>query len=96
MDIGLVLQTDPPASHVIEVTRQAEDAGFTHVWTFESCVLWEDTFVIFPAMLAATSKVIVGPDGDQSGTAGLDRHRLDVRHDERDVRRPHDLRDRPW
>jgi probable F420-dependent oxidoreductase len=61
MDIGLVLQTDPPASHVIEVTRQAEDAGFTHVWTFESCVLWEDTFVIFPAMLAATSKVIVGP-----------------------------------
>jgi probable F420-dependent oxidoreductase len=61
MDIGLVLQTDPPASHVVEMTRRAEDAGFTHVWTFESCVLWEDTFVIFPAMLAATSKVIVGP-----------------------------------
>jgi len=61
MDIGLVLQTDPPASHVIEQTKKAEDAGFTHVWTFESCVLWEDTFVIFPAMLAATSKVIVGP-----------------------------------
>jgi len=33
MDIGLVLQNDPPASHVVEVTRQAEDAGFTHVWT---------------------------------------------------------------
>jgi len=61
MDIGLVLQNDPPASHVIEQTRKAEDAGFTHVWTFESCVLWEDTFMIFPAMLAATSKVIVGP-----------------------------------
>ena len=61
MDIGLVLQTDPPASHVIEQTRKAEDAGFSHVWTFESCVLWQDTFVIFPCMLAATSKVIVGP-----------------------------------
>ncbi len=61
MDIGLVLQNDPPASRVIEQTRKAEDAGFTHVWTFESCVLWEDTFMVFPAMLAATSKVIVGP-----------------------------------
>jgi probable F420-dependent oxidoreductase len=61
MDIGLVLQTDPPASHVIEQTRKAEDAGFSHVWTFESCVLWQEAFVIFPSMLAATSKVIVGP-----------------------------------
>jgi probable F420-dependent oxidoreductase len=61
MDIGLVLQNDPPASRVVEQTRKAEDAGFTHVWTFESCVLWEDTFMVFPAMLAATSKVIVGP-----------------------------------
>jgi probable F420-dependent oxidoreductase len=61
MDIGLVLQNDPPASRVVEQTRKAEDAGFSHVWTFESCVLWEDTFMVFPAMLAATSKVIVGP-----------------------------------
>lgn len=61
MDIGLVLQNDPPASRVVGQTRKAEDAGFSHVWTFESCVLWEDTFMVFPAMLAATSKVIVGP-----------------------------------
>jgi probable F420-dependent oxidoreductase len=61
MDIGLVLQTDPPARHVVDMTRQAEDAGFTHVWTFDSCVLWEENFVIYPLMLSATSKVVVGP-----------------------------------
>ena len=88
-------RTIRPASHVIDQTRKAEDAGFTHVWTFESCVLWEDTFMIFPGMLAATSKVIVGPDGDESRAEGLDGDRLDVRHDERDVRRTHDLRHGP-
>jgi len=61
MDIGLVLQTDPPVSHVIEQTRKAEEAGFSHLWTFESSVLWQECFVIYPSMLAATSKIIVGP-----------------------------------
>jgi probable F420-dependent oxidoreductase len=61
MDIGLVLQTDPPASHIIEQAKIAEEAGFSHVWTFESCVLWQDAFMIFPCMLEATSKVVIGP-----------------------------------
>jgi probable F420-dependent oxidoreductase len=61
MDIGLVLQADPPASQMIERAREAEDAGFSHVWTFDSCVLWQEPFVIYPRILAATSKVHVGP-----------------------------------
>ena len=60
MDIGLVLQTDPPASDVIERAREAEDAGFSHVWTFDSCVLWQEPFVIFSPILAATSRLMVG------------------------------------
>ena len=68
---------------------------FSHVWTFESCVLWQDTFMIFPGMLEATSKVMVGPMVTNPVQTGLDRHRFDVRHDERHVRCPHDLRDRP-
>jgi probable F420-dependent oxidoreductase len=61
MDIGLVLQADPPASRIIERAREAEDAGFSHVWTFDSCVLWQEPFVIYPRILAATSKVHIGP-----------------------------------
>ena len=59
MDIGLVLQTDPPASWVIERARQAEQAGFSHVWTYDSCVLWQEPFVIYSHILSATSHIQV-------------------------------------
>jgi probable F420-dependent oxidoreductase len=61
MDIGVVLQTNPPAARVIELARQAELHGFTHVWTFDSHLLWEEPFVIYSQILAATRKVVVGP-----------------------------------
>ncbi len=61
MDIGLVLQTDPPATRVIELARRADDSGFSHVWTFDSPVLWQEPFVIYAQVLAATSRVTVGP-----------------------------------
>ena len=61
MDIGLVLQTNPPASRVVELAKLAEDAGFTHLWTFDSCVLWEEPFVIYSQILQATDRIMVGP-----------------------------------
>jgi probable F420-dependent oxidoreductase len=61
MDLGIVLQTNPPASRVVELTKRAEDYGFSHVWTFDSHILWQEPFVIYSQMLAATRKVIVGP-----------------------------------
>jgi probable F420-dependent oxidoreductase len=61
MDIGLVLQTDPPASRLIERARRAEAAGFSHVWTFDSCVLWQEPFVIYSRILAETDGIAVGP-----------------------------------
>lgn len=39
MDFGMVIQTDPPASKVIELTELAEANGFTYGWTFDSHVL---------------------------------------------------------
>jgi probable F420-dependent oxidoreductase len=61
MDFGVVLQTDPPASRVIELARQSELYGFSHVWTFDSHLLWEEPFVIYSQILSTTRKVIVGP-----------------------------------
>jgi probable F420-dependent oxidoreductase len=61
MDIGLVLQTNPPAHELVGRARRAEDAGFSHVWTFDSCVLWQEPFVIYSQLLAATTDVMVGP-----------------------------------
>ena len=61
MDLGVVLQTNPPASRTVELARQAETQGFSHVWTFDSHLLWQEPYVIHSQILAATRKVVVGP-----------------------------------
>ena len=68
MDFGVVLQTDPPASKVVEFARRAEQLGFSHVWTFDSHVLWQEPFVIYSRILAETERVVVGPMVTNPGT----------------------------
>src|SRR5919112_95816 len=61
MDFGVVLQTDPPASDVVAGMKAAEDSGFGYGWTFDSAVLWQEPFVIYSQVLAATKSLVVGP-----------------------------------
>ena len=68
MDFGLVLQTDPPASRVIDLMQRAEHNGFTHGWTFDSAVLWQEPFVIYSQILSSTQKLTVGPMVTNPGT----------------------------
>lgn len=68
MDFGLVLQTDPPASRVVDLMKRAEERGFTHGWTFDSAVLWQEPFVIHSRILAATTRLRVGPMVTNPGT----------------------------
>ncbi|MDF3298665.1 TIGR03842 family LLM class F420-dependent oxidoreductase [Streptomyces tropicalis] len=68
MDFGLVLQTDPPASRVIELMQRAERNGFSHGWTFDSAVLWQEPFVIYSQILANTRSLTVGPMVTNPGT----------------------------
>jgi len=61
MDFGAVLQTNPPASRTVHLAKLAEAHGFSHVWTFDSHVLWQEPYVIYSQILAETRKIIVGP-----------------------------------
>jgi probable F420-dependent oxidoreductase len=61
MDFGVTLQTNPPASRVIELTKRAEDLGFRYAWTFDSHILWQEPYVIHSQMLSATERIVVGP-----------------------------------
>ncbi|MEU4746221.1 TIGR03842 family LLM class F420-dependent oxidoreductase, partial [Actinosynnema sp. NPDC023658] len=61
MDFGVVLQTDPPARDVVSGMKAAEANGFRYGWTFDSVVLWQEPFVIYSQVLAATSELVVGP-----------------------------------
>jgi probable F420-dependent oxidoreductase len=61
MDIGVVLQTTPPSSRVVDLAKKAETYGFSHVWTFDSHILWQEPFPIYTRILEETRNVIVGP-----------------------------------
>jgi len=61
MDIGVVLQCTPPASRVVDLARRAETHGFSHVWTFDSHLLWQEPYVIHSQILSETRRVVVGP-----------------------------------
>jgi probable F420-dependent oxidoreductase len=77
MNFGVTFQTDPPAWRVVELTQKAERLGFTHAWTFDSHILWQEPYVIYSQMLSATEKIMVGPfvtnpaSRDPSVTASL-------------------------
>ncbi len=61
MDFGAVLQTNPPSSRVVQLAKLAEVHGFSHVWTFDSHLLWQEPYVIYSQILAETRRVMVGP-----------------------------------
>ncbi len=61
MEFGVVLQTNPPAWRTVGLAKQAEEHGFDYAWTFDSHLLWQEPYVIYSAILAATNRIIVGP-----------------------------------
>jgi probable F420-dependent oxidoreductase len=68
VDFGVVLQPNPPVRHVVDMMRRAEGAGFGYGWTFDSHVLWQETFVMYPLILEATSDMVIGPMVTNPGT----------------------------
>jgi len=61
MDFGAVLQTNPPASRTVHLAKLAEQYGFSHVWTFDSHILWQEPYVIYSKILSETHRIKVGP-----------------------------------
>jgi len=48
-------------ARVIELAKRADALGFSHVWTFDSHILWEEPYVIYSQILAETRNIVVGP-----------------------------------
>ena len=53
---------------MVDLAVQAEKLGFTYGWTFDSHILWQEPYVIYSQMLAATKRMIVGPMVTNPGT----------------------------
>jgi len=60
MQFGFTLKPDHTIERTLTLTRQAEAAGFTHAWLFDSHVLWRDPYPLLTLMAEATSTIRLG------------------------------------
>jgi probable F420-dependent oxidoreductase len=60
LSFGVTVMPDPPHSRLIELLRHAEACGFEYGWTYDSHVLWQESFALLPLVAAATSRLKLG------------------------------------
>ncbi len=60
MEFGITLKLDLPPARNVALTRQAEAAGFSYGWVFDSHVLWQDPYPNLTLMAAATEHMRLG------------------------------------
>jgi probable F420-dependent oxidoreductase len=51
---------DPPYRRMIELMQLAERHGFEYAWTYDSHILWEESYATLPLAAARTSKIKLG------------------------------------
>jgi len=61
LDFGVCFMADPPVSDMVSRTVLAEQNGFSHVWMWDSHVLWQEVYPIFTLMAAGTDQIHIGP-----------------------------------
>ena len=60
MEFGFTLKPDHSIERTVALARQAEAAGFSHGWLFDSHVLWREPYVLLTLMAQATSTLRLG------------------------------------
>jgi probable F420-dependent oxidoreductase len=60
LDFGATFLPDPPSQRFVELVVRAEELGFTHAWTYDSHILWEEGYVYLTLAAAATSRIFLG------------------------------------
>jgi probable F420-dependent oxidoreductase len=60
LSFGVTVLPDPPASRLVELMKLGEDNGFEIGWTYDSHVLWQDSFPLLTMAIQATSRMRFG------------------------------------
>ena len=60
LSFGVTVLPDPPYQRMIELMKLAEQHGFEYAWTYDSHILWEESYVTLPLAAAQTSKIKLG------------------------------------
>ncbi len=60
LTFGVTVLPDPPYTRLIELMQKAEEHGFEYGWTYDSHILWQDSYATLPLVAAATEKIKLG------------------------------------
>ncbi|MGB8113693.1 MAG: TIGR03842 family LLM class F420-dependent oxidoreductase, partial [Candidatus Sulfotelmatobacter sp.] len=60
MQFGITFKPDMTVERIVDLTRQAEAAGFEYGWIFDSHVLWMDPYPLLTLMAANTKRMRLG------------------------------------
>ncbi|MFN2627063.1 MAG: TIGR03842 family LLM class F420-dependent oxidoreductase [Gaiellaceae bacterium] len=68
LSFGVTVLPDPPYRRMIELMLLAEQYGFEYAWTYDSHVLWQESFPLFALVADKTSKIRLGHMVTNPGT----------------------------
>ena len=60
LSFGVTVLPDPPASRLVELMQLAEKHGFEIGWTYDSHVLWQESFPLLTLAIQATTTMKFG------------------------------------
>jgi probable F420-dependent oxidoreductase len=60
VDFGVTVLPDPPFSRWLELIKLAEQHGFGYAWTYDSHVLWQESFPMLAVAARETSRIKLG------------------------------------
>jgi probable F420-dependent oxidoreductase len=60
MQFGFTLKPDHTVERTVALTRQAEAAGFSYGWLFDSHVLWKEVYPLLTLMASNTTRMRLG------------------------------------
>jgi len=60
MDFGFTIKPEHTVERMVALTRQAEAAGFSYGWLFDSHVLWKDVYPLLALMATNTTDMRLG------------------------------------
>ena len=68
LSFGVTVLPDPPASRLVELLQLAESHGFEYGWTYDSPILWHESFPLLTMAAQATSTMKFGHCVTNPGT----------------------------
>src|SRR6476660_10165610 len=68
LSFGVTVLPDPPYTRMIELIQLAEQQGFEYAWTYDSHVLWQESFSVFAVFADRKSTIKLGHMVTNPGT----------------------------